>query len=35
MLKKTIKYTDYNGNEREDSFMFNLDEAELMEMEQR
>ena len=33
MLKKTIKYTDYNGNEREEDFMFNLDEAELMEME--
>ena len=33
MIKKTIKYTDYNGNEREDVCMFNLDEAELMEME--
>lgn len=33
MIKKTIKYTDYNGNEREDVAMFNLDEAELMEME--
>jgi len=33
MIKKTIKYKDYNGNEREDVCMFNLDEAELMEME--
>lgn len=33
MIKKTIKYTDYNGTEREDVCMFNLDEAELMEME--
>lgn len=33
MLKKTIKYTDYNGNEREEDFYFNLSKAELMEME--
>lgn len=33
MLKKTIKYNDYDGNEREEDFYFNLDEAELMEME--
>ena len=33
MLKKTIKYTDYNGVEREEPFMFNLSKAELMEME--
>jgi len=33
MLKKVIKYTDYNGNEREETFLFNLDESELMEME--
>jgi hypothetical protein len=33
MIAKTVKYTDYNGNEREDKLMFNLDEAELMEME--
>jgi len=33
MLRKTIKYIDYNGTEREEQFLFNLDEAELMEME--
>ena len=33
MLKKRIKYTDYNGVEREEDFHFNLTEAELMEME--
>ena len=33
MLKKTIKYTDYNGVEREEDFYFNLSKAELMEME--
>ena len=33
MLKKTIKYTDYNGNEREEDFYFNLTRAELIEME--
>lgn len=33
MLKKTIKYEDYNGVEREDDLYFNLTEAELMEME--
>ena len=33
MLKKTIKYTDYNGTEREEDFYFNLTKAELMEME--
>lgn len=33
MLKKTIKYTDYNGVEREESYYFNLSEAELTEME--
>lgn len=33
MLKKKIKYTDYNGNEREDEFFFHLTKAELMEME--
>lgn len=29
MLKKAIKYTDYNGIEREEDFYFNLTEAEL------
>lgn len=33
MLKKNIKYTDYNGVEREETFLFNLTKAELMEME--
>ena len=32
MLKKTITYTDYNGNERKEDFIFNLSEAELAEM---
>lgn len=33
MLKKLIKYTDYNGTERQENFYFNLNKAELMEME--
>lgn len=33
MLKKTITYTDYNGNERTEDFYFNLSKAEVMEME--
>ena len=33
MLKKTIKYEDYNGVEREEDFYFNLTKAEIMEME--
>ena len=33
MLKKTIKYTDYDGNEREEDFYFNLNKAEVTEME--
>lgn len=33
MLKKTITYTDYNGIERKEEFLFNLTKAELMEME--
>ncbi|MBQ8829686.1 MAG: hypothetical protein IJ022_06305 [Burkholderiaceae bacterium] len=33
MLKKTIKYEDYNGVERTEDFYFNLSKAELMEME--
>ena len=32
MLKKTIKYTDFNGVEREEDFYFNLTEEELMNM---
>lgn len=33
MLKRTIKYEDYNGVEREEDFYFNLSKAELTEME--
>lgn len=33
MLKKTIKYIDYNGNEIVEDFYFNLNEAEITEME--
>lgn len=33
MLKKTITYFDYDGNERSEDFWFNLSKAECMEME--
>ena len=33
MLKKVIKYEDYNGVQREEAFYFNLTKAEIMEME--
>ena len=33
MLKKTITYTDYNGNERTEDFFFHLTKAEIMDME--
>lgn len=33
MLKKTIKFTDYDGNPREEDFYFNLTKAELSIME--
>lgn len=33
MLKKIMTYTDYNGVERTEEFLFNLSKAELMEME--
>lgn len=33
MLRKLIDYTDYNGNKRSENFYFNLNQAELMEME--
>jgi hypothetical protein len=33
MKKETIKYNDFNGNEREEDFYFNLTKAELMKME--
>lgn len=31
MLKKTIKYVDYNGEERNEDFYFNLSKAEIIE----
>jgi nitrogen regulatory protein PII len=33
MLKKTITYTDYDGNQRTEDFYFNLSKAEVTEME--
>ena len=33
MLKKVIKYTDYNGVEREEPFYFNLNKTELIKWE--
>ena len=33
MLKKTIVYTDYDGNERTEDFWFNISKAELAELE--
>ena len=33
MVVEKIKYTDFNGIEREEEFMFNLTEAEITEME--
>lgn len=33
MLKKTITYTDYNGEEARDEFYFNMTRAELVELE--
>lgn len=33
MVKETITYTDYNGVERTEDFYFNLNEAEILEME--
>lgn len=33
MFKKTITYTDYNDVERTETFYFNLNEAEILEME--
>lgn len=32
MIKKTITYTDYNGNEKTKDYYFNLTEAEIAEM---
>jgi hypothetical protein len=33
MLKKNIKYVDFDGNERSEDFYFNLTKAEVTEME--
>lgn len=33
MIAKTVKYQDFNGNDCEDKFYFNLTKAELTEME--
>lgn len=33
MLKKVITYKDYDGNERTETFFFNLTKAEITEME--
>lgn len=33
MLKKTITYKDYDGNERTEDFYFNLTQAEILEMD--
>ena len=33
MYKKMIKYTDYDGNEREEPFYFNLNKAEVVKWE--
>ncbi len=33
MFKKTMTYTDYDGNERTEDFYFNLTKAELLDME--
>lgn len=35
MYAKTIKYVDYNGNTREETFYFNLSKAELLDLEWR
>lgn len=32
MLKKTIKYTNYNGEEKEKTFLFNLKKSELVDL---
>ena len=33
MIKKTIAYKDYDGNEREEDFYFNINRAEAVEMQ--
>lgn len=33
MIKETVKYTDFDGNEREEEFCFHFSKAELVEMQ--
>ena len=33
MYSRKIKYTDYDGNEREEEFFFHLNKAEVLEMQ--
>lgn len=33
MISKKIKFTDYNGNEHEDTFYFHISKAEALELE--
>lgn len=33
MIKKTYKYVDFNGNEREEDFYFHLSESEIVTMD--
>ena len=33
MIKKVITYTDYNGNEKTKAYFFNLNQAEIVELE--
>ena len=35
MYAKTIKYEDYNGNQREETFYFNLSRSEVIDLEWR
>lgn len=35
MRKETIVYTDYNGEDRKEDFFFNLNKAEVLQMEMR
>lgn len=35
MLKKSITYVDYDGNQRTETYWFNLDEAEILELQMR
>ena len=34
MISKTITYTDYSGNERTETYNFNITKAEVLEMEE-